>query len=905
MSRDMMPDAFEGADERLLPVFDAAGHVDEGTVHAWLDGMFSADDAVRVEAHVTRCAACGELAAEARGLMAGASRVVGTLDGPLAKSVSGPGAVRVAERRGVGVGRWAGWLAAAVLAGVVVWPNWEQRTAEQRTAEQRTAEQQTAKQRTAIATAPEAIAPEAGGAAASPHGAGTSDAVASTAKVASPAPASPASAVPVSAVPASAVPVRSAPVVPASEVTASVETAAVVGRSVESAAAVAPPAIAVSSPLAALSQSLTSVRLYGTVLDGSSRTPVEGVRIQVSYQERAASGTRQRTVGTFSQRNGAFRLQLPNALMLSSASILVNRIGYSPWRQNVTLDSTSVNVAVNLQRQTMTLAEVNVTATPAPPVRQTASMAVATLPNASAAQDFSGRGVAGGVARGALQYTESMMPPRPRPGEVGMSREQYDRIEDNPFLGVRSNPLSTFSVDVDRASYSNLRRFLLSGQRPPKDAVRIEELINYFTYELPEPTGRDPLRITTESMTAPWQPKHHLLRIALQARRIDTRELPPNNLVFLIDVSGSMMSQDKLPLVKRGLRLLVDQLRPQDRVALVTYAGSAGVVLPSTSGDEKVSVLEAIDRLEAGGSTAGGAGLALAYDVARDAFRANGNNRVILATDGDFNVGVSSDAELERLIERRRQEGTYLTVLGFGTGNVQAAKMEKLAKVGNGNYAYIDQLDEARKVLVEEMGATLRTVANDVKLQVEFNPAVVQAYRLIGYENRLLRDEDFADDQKDAGDVGAGHQVTALYEVVPVGVTGTVTVRERDSLRYTPVSEPLPRGVSRQGAGRELAYVKLRYKQPGESTSRLMESAVPQPTNTRGPRASSDLRFAAAVASFGMLLRESEHRGNSSAAQVLEQARAALGDDRGGYRAAFVQLVERWRSIELTSDGRR
>jgi len=911
MSRDMMPDAFDGADERLLPVFDAAGHVDEGTVHTWLDGMFAADDAARVEAHVAVCAACGEMVAEARGLMAGASRVVGTLDGPLAVSASGPTSVRVVERRGGGVGRWAGWLAAAVLAGAVVWPSTKRQTAERQTAER-----QTAIATAPEAIAPEAIAPEAVGAAASPQGAVTSDAVASAAKLASPASASPAPAVPAPAVPAPAVPVRSAPVVKASEVTASVETAAAVGRSavsrsavgrsVETAAAVAPPAAAVSPDLAAFARSLLSVRLSGTVLDGPSQTPVEGVRIQVSYQERAAAGTRLRTVGTFSQRNGAFRLELPNALLPSSASILVNRIGYSTWRQNVTLDSTSVNVSINLQRQTMTLAEVKVASSPAPQVTRTASVPVIAQGGTPAVQDFSGRGVAGGIARGiasgALQRMESSFP---RPRDNGMSREQYDRIEDNPFLGVRSNPLSTFSVDVDRASYSNVRRFLLNGQRPPKDAVRIEELINYFTYELPEPTGRDPLRITTESMTAPWQPKHQLLRIALQARRIDTRDLPPNNLVFLIDVSGSMMSQDKLPLVKRGLRLLVDQLRPQDRVALVTYAGSAGVVLPSTSGDEKAGILEAIDRLEAGGSTAGGAGLQLAYDVARDAFRANGNNRVILATDGDFNVGVSSDAELERLIERRRQEGTYLTVLGFGTGNVQAAKMEKLAKVGNGNYAYIDQLDEARKVLVEEMGATLRTVANDVKLQVEFNPAVVQAYRLIGYENRLLRDEDFADDQKDAGDVGAGHQVTALYEVVPVGVTGTVTVRDRDSLRYTPVAEPLPSGSSRAGTGRELAFVKLRYKQPGESTSRLMESAVPQPTNNRGARASSDLRFSAAVASFGMLLRESEHRGNSSAAQVLEQARAALGDDVGGYRAAFVQLVERWRSIELTSDGRR
>ncbi|WP_291157297.1 YfbK domain-containing protein [Gemmatimonas sp. UBA7669] len=891
MSHDMMPDAFDAPDEQLLPAFDAAGHVDEGTVHAWLDGMFAAEDAARVAAHVERCAACADMVAEARGLMAGAARVVGSLDGPL----SGPASVRVAEKRDVRIGRWAGWLAAAAVLAVVAWPRGQERqTAEQQTAEQQTATAGTATQPTAIATAPEAIAPEAVGAAASPQGA-----VAENAKR---------SAAPAPEAPATAVPIRSAPVVAASEVKASEVTAAAVGRSAEAAAAVGRsavslPAGAVSSDLAAVARSLLSVRLSGTVLDGPSQTPVEGVRIQVSYQERAASGTRLRTIGTFSQRNGAFRLELPNALMLSSASILVNRIGYSAWRQNVMLDSTSVSVAINLQRQTMTLAEVNVTAAPTPPIRQTGSVAVATYPNAAVAQDFSGRGVAGGVARSALQTNEQ---PRsfPRPGDAGGNREQYDRIEDNPFLGVRSNPLSTFSVDVDRASYSNLRRFILNGQRPPKDAVRIEELINYFTYELPEPAARDPLRITTESMAAPWQPRHQLLRIALQARRIDTRDLPPNNLVFLVDVSGSMMSPDKLPLVKRGLRLLVDQLRPQDRVALVTYAGSAGVVLPSTSGDEKVSILEAIDRLEAGGSTAGGAGLQLAYDVARDAFRTDGNNRVILATDGDFNVGVSSDAELERLIERRRQEGTYLTVLGFGTGNVQASKMEKLAKVGNGNYAYIDQLDEARKVLVEEMGATLRTVANDVKLQVEFNPAVVQAYRLIGYENRLLRDEDFTDDRKDAGDVGAGHQVTALYEVVPVGVTGTVTVRNRDSLRYTPVTEPLSSNA-RQATGRELAYVKLRYKQPGESASRLLEAAVPQAANNRGSRASSDLRFAAAVASFGMLLRESEHRGNSSAARVLEQARAALGDDVGGYRAAFVQLVERWRALETTSDGRR
>jgi Ca-activated chloride channel family protein len=480
------------------------------------------------------------------------------------------------------------------------------------------------------------------------------------------------------------------------------------------------------------------------------------------------------------------------------------------------------------------------------------------------------------------------------------NREQYDRIEDNPFLGVRTNPLSTFSIDVDRASYGNVRRFLTSGQRPPKDAVRIEELINYFPYELPEPRGSDPVAITSEVMTAPWQPQHRLVRIALQARRIETANLPPNNLVFLIDVSGSMNEWNKLPLVKQSLRLLVNELRPQDRVAIVAYAGAAGLVLPSTSGDEKVRIADAIDRLEAGGSTAGGAGIELAYRTAREHFLERGNNRVILATDGDFNVGVSSDAELERLVEQRRRDGTYLTVLGFGTGNYQAAKMEKLAKVGNGNAGYVDSPAEARKLLVEEMGATLLTVANDVKLQVEFNPSRVQAYRLIGYENRLLSTEDFNDDAKDAGDIGTGHQVTALYEVVPVGVDGTVPVRGVDSLRYV-APDATVRSTTR-GPSDELLFVKLRYKRPGNSASQLLSHAVPSRISARP---STDARFIAAVASFGMLLRDSEYKGNSSAAQVLEQARAALGEDRGGYRAEFVGLVERWRALGVTAGERR
>jgi Ca-activated chloride channel family protein len=452
---------------------------------------------------------------------------------------------------------------------------------------------------------------------------------------------------------------------------------------------------------------------------------------------------------------------------------------------------------------------------------------------------------------------------------------------------VNGNALSTFSIDVDRASYGNTRRFLNEGRVPPADAVRIEELVNYFPYTLETPRGKHPIAITTEVAPAPWQKHHQLVRIALQARRIDMENLPANNLVFLIDVSGSMSSPDKLPLVKESLRLLVHQMRAQDRVALVVYAGSAGLVLPSTSGAEKTVIMEAIDRLESGGSTAGGAGLALAYRTAREHFMPEGNNRVILASDGDFNVGPSSDAEMERLIEARRKEGTYLTVLGFGTGNLQDAKMEKLAKAGNGNYAYVDNINEAKKTLVREMGATLVTVANDVKLQVEFNPSAVRAYRLIGYENRLLRNEDFADDRKDAGDIGSGHTVTALYEVVPHGVETSARIREADGSRYVTAST-----TRTATAGSELLFVKLRYKKPGAATSALLTHPVR--LASAGQRTSDDFRFAASVASFGMLLRGSEYKGTTSAADVLSLARGALGDDDGQYRAEFVQLVEQW-----------
>ena len=472
------------------------------------------------------------------------------------------------------------------------------------------------------------------------------------------------------------------------------------------------------------------------------------------------------------------------------------------------------------------------------------------------------------------------------------NREQYDEIVENSFIAVAADPLSTFSIDVDRASYSNMRRFIMQdGQLPPRDAVRIEELVNYFPYDYAEPDGDDPLAIHTEVAPAPWKPQHQLVRIGLQARRIKVEKLPASNFVFLLDVSGSMMPANKLPLVKSAMRLLVNQLRAKDRVAMVVYAGSAGLVLPSTPGDQKDKILDAIERLEAGGSTAGGEGIRRAYDEAVANFIRGGNNRVILATDGDFNVGPSSDAEMEQLIEEKRGTGVFLTVLGVGEGNLQAAKMEKLADKGNGNYAYLDNIAEAQKVLVHELGGTLYTVAKDVKIQVEWNPARVRAYRLIGYENRMLRNEDFADDKKDAGEVGSGHSVTALYEVVPVGVNTDVTIRMPDSLRYQHRN-----AQSTSAAGPELLFVKVRYKQPDGDQSRLISQPV---LAQAGQAPSVDFQFQAAVAEFGLLLRNSDFRGRADLGHVIAAAREARGQDADGYRAEFVKLAEAVRGIGL------
>ena len=477
-----------------------------------------------------------------------------------------------------------------------------------------------------------------------------------------------------------------------------------------------------------------------------------------------------------------------------------------------------------------------------------------------------------------------------RAAEKEFNTEDYDGIVENRFLSVNENALSTFSIDVDAASYSNVRRFLQMGQLPPAGAVRIEEMINYFHYDYPQPLNDAPFSINTEMAACPWNTDHRLVLIGLQGKKIPVENLPASNIVFLIDVSGSMMEENKLPLVKASMKLLVDQLREQDKISLVAYAGNAGLVLPPTSGAEKSTIKDAIDRLDAGGSTAGGEGIKLAYKTAKENFMKDGNNRVILCTDGDFNVGASSDDDLIRLIEEERNSGVFLTVLGYGMGNYKDNKMEKLADKGNGNHAYIDGINEARKVLVSEFGGTLFTIAKDVKLQVEFNPAKVQAYRLIGYENRLLNKEDFNNDKKDAGELGSGHTVTALYEVIPVGVKNEF-MEDVDKLKYQQQIKPAV-----ASAGDELMTIKFRYKKPDGDVSKLIAHAVTDNAFSL-TAASSNFRFAAAVAEFGMLLRNSEFKQSASYNNAWQLAKEALGKDEEGYRSEFLKLLKNAQSI--------
>ena len=501
---------------------------------------------------------------------------------------------------------------------------------------------------------------------------------------------------------------------------------------------------------------------------------------------------------------------------------------------------------------------------------------------------FAGRGIGGGGKMGGVQ---GIGRPHTKRGpqhfmmaesHQEMNTEEYAHTAESSFTSVTSKPLSTFSIDVDTGAYSNVRRFLNMGRKPPADAVRIEEMINYFEYNYPQPEGSTPFSVTTELADCPWNPHSKLAMIGIQGEEVDTDEMPPMNLVFLVDVSGSMQSARKLPLVKAGLKLLIKQMRPEDRLALVVYAGAAGVVLPSTPGSEKATMIQALERLQAGGSTAGSAGIKLAYEVARKNFLEEGNNRVILASDGDFNVGASSHGELVRLIEKEREADIFLSVLGFGMGNYKDNRMEQLANKGNGNYAYIDTILEAKKVLVTEMGGSMLTIAKDVKLQIEFNPMVVSSYRLIGYNNRRLANRDFNDDKKDAGELGAGHTVTAFYEIIPAG--SEHASGDTDELRYQKVS---PSDAASESG--EMFTVKLRYKSPRGKKSKLISQRAVFDQETEP---SENLLFASSVVEFGLLLRNSKHKEAASYQAVLSRAQDAMGEDNHGYRDEFIKLVK-------------
>ena len=504
---------------------------------------------------------------------------------------------------------------------------------------------------------------------------------------------------------------------------------------------------------------------------------------------------------------------------------------------------------------------------------------------------FSGRGNGGGGMVGGLGTIQGRSHFKSKggiqhmmAGEVHprMNTEEYAHTAESSFTTVKSKPLSTFSIDVDTGSYSNVRRFLNMGRKPPADAVRIEEMINYFEYNYPQPEDSKPFSVITELADCPWNPNSKLAMIGIQGEKVDIEAMPPMNLVFLVDVSGSMQSARKLPLVKSGLKLLIKQMRPEDRLALVVYAGAAGVVLPSTPGNEKETMIKALERLRAGGSTAGSAGIKLAYEMARKNFLEDGNNRVILASDGDFNVGPSSHGELVRLIEKERENDVFLSVLGFGMGNYKDNRMEQLANKGNGNYAYIDTILEAKKVLVTEMGGSMLTIAKDVKLQIEFNPLMVSSYRLIGYNNRRLANRDFNDDTKDAGELGAGHTVTAFYEIIPVGSEPTQT--GTDKLRY---QEVLPSDAASESG--EMLTVKLRYKSPRGKKSKLISQRA---VFDQEMEPSENLLFASSVVEFGLLLRNSKHKEKSSYSAIVSRAQDSMGEDSHGYRNEFIKLVK-------------
>lgn len=470
------------------------------------------------------------------------------------------------------------------------------------------------------------------------------------------------------------------------------------------------------------------------------------------------------------------------------------------------------------------------------------------------------------------------------PQKIEIDQEEYDNFVENTFESPKTAPLSTFSIDVDNASYTNIRRFINNGQTVPKDAVRVEEMINFFRYNYPQPTSEQPFSITTHYAQCPWNNQNKLLRIGLQGENIDSDNLPPSNIVFLIDVSGSMNQENKLPLVKASLKALANQLRKEDSIAIVVYAGAAGLVLPATSGSNKTTIYNALENLQSGGSTAGGAGIQLAYKVAEENFIKGGNNRVVLATDGDFNVGASSDSAMQNLIEEKRKSGVFLTCLGYGMGNYKDSKLETLADKGNGNYAYIDTMQEANRFLVKEFKGSMYAIAKDVKIQIEFNPALVKAYRLIGYENRKLRPEDFQDDAIDAGEMGAGHSVTALYEIIPTGVTCEFFT-EPTNLKYT------QNQTTENKFTNELGTVKFRYKKPDGDKS-IEKVQVIENSSTTLVTEIPDFAFASAVAWFGLKLRNSKLISNTNSQNIIDLAKTGLINDNEGYRAEFIRLID-------------
>lgn len=618
----------------------------------------------------------------------------------------------------------------------------------------------------------------------------------------------------------------------------------------------------------ALTVNAQTREIRGSVQEAGSHKPLAGVSIQVKAGKSSVQ----------SDAAGGFRLQIPTGSV-------VLQLRYSGYKtQEVVIKPNAGKVLILLQPLTLADSTARV-------------FKLEEKKRVRAAQSVQAK-----AARSLVEYETnadmamSYAAPMPQGVYKDYNTEDYSPINENDFHTATDQPLSTFSIDVDRAAYSNIRRFLNNGQMPPADAVRVEEMINYFDYQYKAPAGADPVAIYTDMAICPWNTAHQLVRIGLKGRTVTADKVPPSNLVFLIDVSGSMEDANKLPLVKQALKTLVQQLRPADKVAIAVYAGAAGLVLPATPGSEKTTILYALDQLQAGGSTAGGEGILLAYKTAAANFMKEGNNRVIIATDGDFNVGPSSDGELQRIIEKERDKGIFLSVLGFGMGNYKDNKLELLADKGNGNYAYIDNFEEARRTFVTEFGGTLFTIAKDVKLQIEFNPRYVRSYRLVGYENRLLQNEDFNNDKKDAGDMGAGHTVTALYEIVPAGAK-TDAVNWVDPLKYQ------QRAVISNPAN-EVLTVKLRYKRPADSQSQLMSKVLPYQVQaiTAAP---IDFRMCAAVAEFGQLLRNSAHKGQASYEQVLSLAKDARGDDPEGYRAEFLQLVKKAALLQPGSQASR